>query len=391
MQKLILIFSLFLIVHISVAQDSGIQFSEGNWETMLKKASEEKKIIFVDAYTTWCGPCKKMAKDVFTKPDVGAYYNDQFINAKIDMEKGEGILFARAYGVNAYPTLLFIDQRGNMVHKALGYRSADAFVQLGKSASDPNMSIGGLTEKFKSGNREPEFLNHYAITLSEARHKDAGTAVKAYLETQNDWLSGDLPEFIFNYSDDDPNSKLVQYILDNRQVFEEKVGQDKLDNKLAYIALRTVDRKERSDRDVLVSAYTTFFPERGTQMADRYLLQNLARRKDDAGINDFFKAAKAYVSSYKVDDWQLLNSIAWHAYEITDDKDHLKHAKKWAKTSTELYSSYYNYDTLAAICYKLAEKADGVKYAEKAIALAKETGSEAEETQALLIKLQALD
>ena len=70
------------------AQD-GIQFESGTWSQVKEKAQREKKVIFVDVYTSWCIPCKKMVKEVFVLPEVGQRFNKDFINYKIDAEKGE--------------------------------------------------------------------------------------------------------------------------------------------------------------------------------------------------------------------------------------------------------------------------------------------------------------
>ena len=67
----------------------GIRFIEGEkWENVLKMAQEQDKYIFMDCYTSWCGPCKALAKDIFTRKDVGDFFNANFINVKYDMEKG---------------------------------------------------------------------------------------------------------------------------------------------------------------------------------------------------------------------------------------------------------------------------------------------------------------
>ena len=72
------------------SQNEGINFSNINFEEALKKAESENKMIFIDAYASWCGPCKMMDKTIFKDIDVGDFYNENFINLKIDMEKGEG-------------------------------------------------------------------------------------------------------------------------------------------------------------------------------------------------------------------------------------------------------------------------------------------------------------
>ena len=79
------------------AQDRVISFEERTWAEIKAKAAKEKKAIFLDAYTSWCGPCKKIAKEVFTKNEVADYYNTNFVNASFDMEKGEGPKLAKQF------------------------------------------------------------------------------------------------------------------------------------------------------------------------------------------------------------------------------------------------------------------------------------------------------
>ncbi len=112
-----------------------ISFFHGTWEEALKQAQKKNKAIFVDAYTDWCGPCKMMAAQTFSDAEVGTFFNENFINVKLDMEKGEGLAFAKTYSVNAYPTLLFINPNNKeIVHKVLGFRKSDLFISEGKVA-----------------------------------------------------------------------------------------------------------------------------------------------------------------------------------------------------------------------------------------------------------------
>src|SRR3989304_5110710 len=103
------LYLLLLLPAIFLGQNRSINFEHGAWKDILTKAKTEKKLIMLDAFTSWCGPCKWMAKNVFTNDTVADYYNATYVNAKIDMEKGEGIDLAKKYGVQAYPTFLFID------------------------------------------------------------------------------------------------------------------------------------------------------------------------------------------------------------------------------------------------------------------------------------------
>lgn len=84
------------------------------------KAKNQGKIIFVDLYATWCQPCKMMDKDVFTDKQIGNLFNENFINLKIDGEKGNGPNIIALYGVTVYPTLLFLDEKGRVLERKEG-------------------------------------------------------------------------------------------------------------------------------------------------------------------------------------------------------------------------------------------------------------------------------
>jgi thioredoxin 1 len=123
------------------AADQGIQFTEASWAAILKKAKAEKKIIFFDAYTTWCGPCKQLQKNVFTRSDVAEVFNNNFINVKFDMESGEGLKLAKKYPIECYPTLFFINEKGKVVKQLLGYQQPQDLIKVAKSLKKKDRAI----------------------------------------------------------------------------------------------------------------------------------------------------------------------------------------------------------------------------------------------------------
>ena len=112
--KNLLTFAIALMMCSSVT-GQGMEFFHGKWEDALKMAQEQNKLIFVDAYTTWCGPCKRMSAQVFPQPEVGTFFNANFINVKMNMEDEQGRKFGSKYPVSAYPTFFWIDPDGNVV------------------------------------------------------------------------------------------------------------------------------------------------------------------------------------------------------------------------------------------------------------------------------------
>ncbi len=113
----------------------GIEFFHGTWQEALAKAKKENKLIFMDAYASWCGPCKMMAKNTFTDKSVGDFFNENFINVKMDMEKhAEGRRLSQKYGLRAYPTLYFINAKEEATHKSVGYLKPNQLIEQGKLA-----------------------------------------------------------------------------------------------------------------------------------------------------------------------------------------------------------------------------------------------------------------
>lgn len=122
-------------VKTKIDETEGIKFAEMNLAQAKAEAAKTGKLIFIDAYTEWCGPCKIMAKTSFKDPKVGDFFNSNFINLKIEMEKdADGREVAMKYSVKAYPTLLIINSNGDLVKQTLGLQSAERLLDFGKSA-----------------------------------------------------------------------------------------------------------------------------------------------------------------------------------------------------------------------------------------------------------------
>lgn len=126
---LLVLFSAGAFAQGKEASTKGTRFEKGTLKELLAKADTAKKYLFVDIYTTWCGPCKAMASEIFPQQKVGAYLNKTFINAKFDAEKGEGIDIAKTYQVRAYPTFLILKPDGTEVGRIIGGGEADVFIK----------------------------------------------------------------------------------------------------------------------------------------------------------------------------------------------------------------------------------------------------------------------
>ena len=132
-----------------------ISFDEG-----LKAAKAENKLLFVDCYTSWCGPCKMMANTVFPDSTLGAWMNSKFVCMKIDMEKGEGPELMKRYDVNAFPTFLVLNHEGKLQGRTVGGMSADKFSHVIDSVINNN-KLAAMTAEYDGGRRDADFLKDY--------------------------------------------------------------------------------------------------------------------------------------------------------------------------------------------------------------------------------------
>ncbi len=389
MKKILLLFAFTVYLGSLTAQGdtAGIQFEHAPWADILTKAKAEKKIIFVDAYTEWCGPCKMMTAKVFSQSKVAEYFNDNFINVKIDMEKGEGLKLSEEYSVIVYPTLLFIDGSGTIVHRAVGYHDTDTFVALGETANTPGKRLSGLEDRYNFGDRSAQFLYDYTFARADVMDGSHGKIAEEYLETQKDWSEERNLTFLFRFMEN-TEGKMFDYFLQNKDKYIGLFGETPVARKLQYMINSSIqDTKEDSALEQVGRLYKKVYPAKAEEMTSDFATMYYLRAGD---MPNYIAATKNHFETYGTNDWESLNEAAWNFYEFVDNKKELKQAIKWAQKSVSLEKTFYNMDTLAALYYKLGKKKKALTTAENAISLAKSTGEDYSETQRLLEEINKL-
>lgn len=232
---LFLVIAGFLIGEAS-AQNRSIEFRKDEWKKILEVARSENKMIFVDCYTSWCGPCKMLSNTVFTNDSVADFYNQHFINVKVDMEKGEGPELAKRYEVKAFPTLLYVDKAGDLVHCVVGFQPVRKLIQEGGVAMDGGMTLLALQKRYDAGERDPEFVRTYISKLSEAyRPKLQESVATEYINTLTDeqFYTRDCWN-IMVYNLQNPLSPLLKKLVKNRARFYQIVAKDTVDMFIDY-------------------------------------------------------------------------------------------------------------------------------------------------------------
>lgn len=240
-------FLLSKTVHAQQIRYDRVDFLDNpTWESVLDKAQRTEKIIFLDGYTSWCAPCKKMDKEVFTRPEVANYFNQKFINVKYDMEGAQGDALKERYGVKVFPTYLFIMPDGREIHRIVGAHTAgNDFYDWSKMAVTPGQSYVELEERFKNGERNPAMMFDYMRALRMAgEHQKEAKITKDYLAlmTKDHFMDKSYWAAVKLFLNN-PTSREFQIIMDNREEIGEAIGLAEVDSKI----YETIDRQIKSN------------------------------------------------------------------------------------------------------------------------------------------------
>ena len=365
--------------------EGGIAFIHDKFDAALAQAKKENKIIFMDAYTTWCGPCKTMSKTTFMDTAVAKLFNDQFVNLKMDMEKGFGPELLQRYGIVAYPTLLFLNGDGEVVHKGLGLQNAEQFLTLGKTALAGEQTLGSWAARYEKGERTGAFLMEYANILREAFDNQRFKIADEYLATQTDWKTPANLAFIYQYTEG-VESKLFGYLVQNRTAFEKKFTKDEITLKIQNTAAEFLfNEKNMPTLSAADSVFRLIYPaDKQDKMTLNYRM-SYYRMKGDRDM--YAKSTVNYLKKYD-NAADELNEAAATFFEQIDDKNALSRAVKWAKKSVKLDKKFMNQIVVAQLYSKLDKKSKAKKEARKAIEIAKTTGENYDEATTLLRELE---
>ncbi|WP_337044507.1 thioredoxin family protein [Emticicia sp. 17c] len=435
---------IYLMVSGLIVEAQGIRFAEGTWAQIVAEAKAQQKLVFVDIYTTWCGPCKVMANNVFTNASVGEKFNASFINYKIDAEKGEGVALAKNYAVSSYPTYLFINGDGDLVYKTIGSMSIEKFI----SEADKAISAGkhyeptsSLQKDFETGRRDAAFLNELL-----KRNKLTGTPNALILD---EYLKA-IPESAYK------TEKVLMIIAEHISTIESKAFEILVSSLKRFMNMTPEQQKfvlegiskaklgtfkmavEKHDKALLEklieAVRLTSYSENGFEAEEKQFRLDFARITHDAdnfriiasreGARLLEKTTEqlAVESAQKIERFKQnaqakgirqdtpqyaaaldemqdnaekltafhLNQYAWGYFQLMENKDDLETGLKWAERSVALFRSPINLHTYANLLARLGRKKEAVKAEKAAIKLTKKVGRATDELERTLKEIKKL-
>ncbi len=239
----IILFCFIMLAAVTNRLQAQVQFTTNDWTTTLQTATKEHKNIFVDVYTSWCGPCKRMTKEVFSNKNVGNYMNEHFVCIKLDAEKQAEHPFFKQFKPTAYPTYYWLDANGRLLDSRSGYMPSTTFLQTVKEAIENNKGkqLEEYTQRWKAGERDTTFVETYLFEILPQFKPDS---VRPYLnrflselpteQRQSAAIGRMVMRFTRNLEDD----LVLQTFLDNYMTYRKQMAPTDVDRAIYLILVR---------------------------------------------------------------------------------------------------------------------------------------------------------
>ncbi|SDD22048.1 Thioredoxin-related protein [Mucilaginibacter pineti] len=404
MKKLLIAILFFTSAAAYAQKNKGIRFENTlTWAQVKAKAKKENKYIFIDGFTTWCVPCRKMAAEIFPQQKVGAFFNKNFINVPVQFDQSkndnaqvkrwyaDAKMLATQYKVDLYPTFLFFAPNGSLVHVIKGgTNSSDMFIANAKLALNPSTQFITLKKQFDAGKRDTSFLLR-AVTSAQKTNNEAFaiTAINAYLPTQKELLTAQNIRFIVaaTSGSTDPGFNTLRSHPDKVDAIAGQGKSALLVNDIAFDEvvlplLRNGGKKTNYGGGMIM--YSGELNKNVDWAAVKSKLDiNYADQADDIIVGakpvyyqwledwpSFVSAVTAYTGKPKGFDKDKLNSFAWTVFSASDDKQFLKTATDWTKLLlADDANNLFYLNTYANLLYKSGEKDMAINEVEKMIKL----------------------
>jgi thiol-disulfide isomerase/thioredoxin len=370
----------------------GITFTKGNWQEVLAKAKAENKPIFVDFYAEWCGPCKFMAKNVFTDAEVAEYYNQHFISVKIDAEKEEPEL-VRASKIEAYPSLYYFSPDGNLINKNIGSLDKTRFIAFGKKVIEGQAvikQIPTLKARYEANPNDVEAAKNYLLALAQTDAGiEASNIASRYLATQSDaqlheeanWAI--IQKFVSN-----SDSREFQYVLNNAQAFATQYGKSLEEfvvkhmdaNLKAAVQQRSIEKASQ-----VKSIYVKLMNATNPQAREAGFYEGIVDIFYQQGIGEeaaYLQTMISWMEAYNMND---RDELMRHSLEIASRSKEaalLAKARGWSEKAIQLQEDALSCYVYAYVLERLGDKKNATAYAEKALTMNPE-----EELQAYIQEL----
>ncbi len=282
------------------ANSQGIHFQNLSTTEALAKAKKEHKLVFIDVYTDWCGPCKYLSNIVFIDQALGDYMNEHFVSIKVNgedgqeieggefgegNEDGEGVKIMEEFSIDAYPTLLFLDPERKLLKKVVGAMEAEALIEKVKGVISPETTkLYQLNARFEKGERNKPFLIEL-ITEKINEEENTDVLMKEFLRLHPVLNLEDKDDFmVFRLMEKDFKHPLVQVFLSHPKKYFELYGNLALEQLQIIFENLIESSKETRDMEAIDKGLDVLYPAIQVMAGD----QDTTKEEIRASIVEYF-------------------------------------------------------------------------------------------------------
>ena len=395
--KSIGLFLLFLsqTIYNSYAGDSdktGITFRSLTFEQARAASKSENKPIYIHGYADWCHYCKYMIDSVYTDKEVADFYNANFISIKINLEK-EGKELNKTVKSHTFPSMLYYDVNGEIMHRAAGRKFKQPFLDLGHEALDPKRQMRTFKTNYENGTATPGEIQVY-FRMQEIAGMSAQLDIDTYLmkQSDSDFTTPNNWRIMYDILKD-PTLPVMKRVIDFKKVYESKYTADSINNKLINI------------HNSYLMQYVQQLDSVGYKRAKQKIKNNtkldisekicawaeLNKYKMKSEWETYRKEGRKFIEKYATDDFRRLTDVANVYYDrFPGDKELMALAEQWVLRSIKMADIYKGNNLLASISFVLGKKEQALNAANHAIELAKIEKKDYTQTTQLLEVIQKM-
>jgi thioredoxin-related protein len=420
MLRSILTFPILLFLFSLKAQETeehvsehGIHFQPDlSWQQVKEKAALEHKFIFIDFYTTWCGPCKFMSDSIFTQTEVGDFMNAHFVCIKLQMNststtmresrhwQPEKANFLTLFNIVAYPTFLIFDTDGTPLHRIVGGSTlAKSFIDSISKSFDPNTQFFTIERTYfdRLNNHKSDSL-YLSIQIDSAlahqEYAKASNVLNYFIRSIKDPFAKPNLKTILNgtYFIKDSGFKFLTAKYDSVVKLTNKYDLDHmLKDIISKDRIEPLLSNDTLDWAALLSNLRKSYPRYADfavaeKKTDYFYMRGKTREYEDATIY--------YLDHYKnqlINFW--VNWNCWQLFLTSNRKNILSKAAYFSKSLIEKEikegrPSPNDVDTYANLLYKLGDKRSSIEWERKAIRFANGDPEKVTELMSTFQKMQ---
>lgn len=364
-----------------------------DYKKALEIASKENKLIFIDFYTTWCAPCKKLDKLVFKNDSVQQILKRDFVLLKYNAENDSVFHLSKKYHVNSYPTAIILNKNGYLINKKLGF--------VGKDYPTLSKSVFKFNEESIALNRKDKILKGYSNKIDENIYPKfyndyvnrTNTKIDAF-ELNEYWTNH---QYIFSesyfapliYFASEASDEITNKTINNKEKYAALYGESSVNTMIIFLIYgkfdRAIEDESKSKFEEAISYAEKAIDDKKTLKTILFNSQIDFLKKQDKW-DEVFENYKTMKENGEMSNGYI-NHFSWQVYKDCNDQKVIKNCVKWMKELVDKEPTYQYLDTYTYLLHKSGNLKETKVIANLALKAAKKEGESTKSLEKLIAKL----